>query len=387
MLTEDQQLLKDQVITFAISRAKEYVICAGGGCGKTYFMANINNDQHDWYSRTGIMGDEYTLTFTATTNEATQVMSKMGLNAKTIFKLCGLRPSFSGQLVAKTKPIQDKLLVFIDESSYINPNTRELILQQLPNSKIVWVLDDAQLSPVGYELPVVNNMGFKQSQLTKVLRSEGKLQELNLYLRQCVLNQVNPMFDTWEGEDILLVNGSEYQQLVSQYFNSDWNPSKARMLSYHRERTKAYNGYVHTEVFGYDSYYAIGSTLRQQGYSTAIHDGATIVIESVEKTYTKVNGKDFGCTIINNEYLIIDEPKQFQKHCRDNKNWDMINAPTNLQHTYANTIHVAQGSTIETVFIDLTDVRHAYNNSREMYRRLVYSGISRASKRVIIRYE
>lgn len=387
MLTEDQQRIRQELITFTIAKTREYVLCAGGGCGKTYLMADIKSNQHAWYSETGVMGEEYELTFTATTNEATQVMSNMGLNAKTIFSLCGLRPNYKGKLEAKKPPLPDKLLVFVDESSYINPETRELILKQLPNSKIVWVLDDAQLAPVGYELPVVNNMGFRQSQLTKVLRSEGKLQELNLYLRECVLTQSHPNLTPWEGENILLVNGQEYQTLVSQYFNDEWNPSKARMLSYHRERTKEYNQYIHKEIFGYEDFYAIGSTMCQQGYSTAIHDGTLITIHEVRNTSTLVNGESFNCLLINEEYLVIEEVKRFKKHCLDNKNWKMINAPVNLQPTYANTIHVAQGSTIETVFIDLTDVRHAYNNSREMFRRLVYSGISRASKRVIIRNE
>lgn len=385
-LTEDQQNIYDRLSIWGMSNAKEIVLDAAGGCGKTFLMSFIQ--QSSWIKGCTAMGnEERSLYFTATTNEATQVMSKMGLDAKTIYSFCGLRPDFrTNEMVARTKPNTERMIVFIDESSYVNDNQYNLIHKQLPNAKIVWVLDNAQLAPVGYEFPVITSKGIPKLELTKVLRSQGELQSLNIYLRDCVINQVNPVF-TQSTTDIQLVNGQEYQQLIHQYFNQDWNPSKARMLSYHRDRTKAYNEYLHTSVFGYPEFYAIGSLLRQQGYSNSLRDGDLITVDEAVRTKKDINGAEFEGWLINYEFFIPDEPKKYSSHCFGLKVWNELNSPVNLQHTYANTIHVAQGSTIETVFFDLTDVRHAYNSQREMYRRLVYSGISRASKRVIIRHE
>lgn len=53
-----------------------------------------------------------------------------------------------------------------------------------------------------------------------------------------------------------------------------------------------------------------------------------------------------------------------------------------LRHSYACTVHKAQGSTYDTVYVDLDDLYKAIRN-KDMYNRLLYVAVSRAAKKVV----
>ena len=381
-LSPEQQGIHDKIRNFAIKNNPEDIVIDGpGGVGKGHLLKHIYYDWPAFMDACSVFDNNFYMhgMLTGTTNEACKVLGVQG----TIYSKSRLRPCYkTNKMQPRGAPDLNSRLIFVDESSFVNKDQYEKIKVQNPNSRICWVLDSAQLAPVGEEFPFITTLGLKTYPMTTIMRSQGKLQEFNTYLRKCVLDGVNPMVQDWHnGDSIICVNGKGFQKHLQHHFNPDWNPSTARVLSFHRERSKAYSEYIHTQIYGHTGLYPKGTILRQSGYSQAMRDGELLIVRECsvnQDVYGEYYSFNFG-----SQFMAVN-PKEYSKE------YKKINGVkpaelVNLQHTYANTIHVAQGSTIETVFLDLTDIEDAYRIQREMYRRLVYSGASRASKQLIIR--
>ncbi|QFR59834.1 hypothetical protein VOWphi5012_050 [Vibrio phage phi50-12] len=380
-LTPEQQGVHDKIRNFAIKKNPEDIIIDGpGGVGKGHLLKYIHFGWSTFIDACRIFDNNFYISslLTGTTNEACKVLGVQG----TIYSHSRLRPCFrTNKMQPRGAPKLNSQLVFVDESSFVNQDQHEMIKAQLPNSRICWVMDSAQLAPVNEEFPYLTTLGLKTYPMTTIMRSQGKLQDFNTYLRKCVLDGVNPMVQEWHnGDSIICVDGKGFQKHLEQHYTTDWSPSTARILSFHRERTRAYNEYIHTQVYKHTELYPRGTILRQSGYSQAMRDGALLTVNS-----SSITKDSFGeCYVFNKSQFMPVNPKEYIRNFKAEYG-SKPEGLVNLQHTYANTIHVAQGSTIETVFLDLIDVEDAYRIQREMYRRLVYSGASRASKRLIIR--
>ena len=380
-LTLEQQGIHDKIRNFAIKKNPEDIIIDGpGGVGKGHLLKYIYYDWNAFMNVCSVFDNDFYIEglLTGTTNESCKVLGVLG----TIYSHSRLRPCYkTNKMQPRSNPNLRTSLIFVDESSFVNQDGYEKIKLQNPNARFCWVMDSAQLAPVNEEFPYLTTLGLKTYPMTTIMRSQGKLQEFNTYLRKCVLDGVNPMVKDWHnGDSIICVDGKGFQKHLEQYFNPDWSPSTARVLSFHRERTRAYNEYIHTQVYKHTELYPKGTILRQSGYSQAMRDGELLTV--MQCSVDKDNYGEFY--VFNRNQLMPVNPREYIRNFKAEHGLKPEGL-VNLQHTYANTIHVAQGSTIETVFLDLTDIEDAYRIQREMYRRLVYSGASRASKRLIIR--
>ncbi len=392
-LTSEQQKAYTELIVFNMQPSlPEIRLVGGGGTGKGVLLENIANSS-TWEKESSVLDESLKreVIITATTNDACKVLQSKGISGvRTIFSICGLRPK-GNKLIATRKPNYDKAMVFVDEASYINEQTRELIFQQLPNCKIVWVMDNAQLAAVGDEKPFITTLDMPEINLSTIMRSEGELQQFNTYLRDCVLSETNPDIMPWHnGDSIQIVNKTDFQLMMNEAYSQDaWNPNKVRTLAYHRDKTKGYSNYIHQGIFGFNSYFAQGTLLRQSGYSRDLRDGEQITVFNHVVLESQLPSKDiFQYHIINHQFYMLDDPVAYSRLRKNPDNYDVMDHPSdfvNLVHTYSSTVHSAQGCTVDTVFVDMPDIMSAFKTSREMYRRLVYSGISRASKKVIIR--
>lgn len=395
-LTPAQEDAYLSLIMFAMSDHKETILNGPGGAGKGVLMQHIHDNRKAWREDCSLMS-EYKYTnpiFLATTNEAASVLKSRGIDSMTIHSYAGIRPDFSNSpnkyAFNRFRSSTSPFMLFIDEASMVDKDLYDAIHKQLPNAKIVWVMDTAQLAAVGSKKPFIDTIGLSEVSLTAVIRSQGPLQQLNTYLRDCVLAGDNALItDYHNGNDIVLVDGPEFQRRIVEAFSSlTWDRSTARILSFHRDRTAQYNDYVHCSVKGFTEYFAVGAMLRQSGYSTSLRDGEVVEINHVcIENEVAPCGTEYQMLRINHMHRQALNPKLFKSLATKHK-WRQANdvsALVNLTHTYANTVHVAQGSTIETVFVDLIDIQQSYNSCREMYRRLFYSAVSRASKQVVIR--
>lgn len=384
-LTEHQTTVYRQICSFIMQDdTQEFVLKGAGGTGKGVILTHIYNNYSSFKSDISVMdaGRKHWVTLiSATTNEAAKVLRDKGIHdSKTIFSLAGLRVT-NGKLVATKRPNTDNLIIFVDEASYINEETRELILDQFPNSKIIWILDQAQLAPVGFTHSVVDKLDCFQTELTEILRSQGELQKFNTYLRECVLKGINPDLAPWHnGDTICIVDKEGFRNEVhTQFSDRNWTPAKSRVLGFTNKKCGFYGYYIMKEVQGRESAFEEGSYLRQSGYSKAIKDGEIVRVNTYSET--ALNGVPI--LRINGHMQLATNSYQNRKKVQEvGYTLDQF---VNLQPVQSMTTHKAQGSTIHTVLVDKEDIENAYTKCREMYRRLLYTAVSRASDRVIIR--
>jgi len=78
--------------------------------------------------------------------------------------------------------------------------------------------------------------------------------------------------------------------------------------------------------------------------------------------------------------------KALLKYLSSNKNWKTFfmvkNGIIDLRQRDASTVHKAQGSTYDTVFLDIADLTSC--NAKSMVARMLYVAVSRARHRLVI---
>ena len=123
---------------------------------------------------------------------------------------------------------------------------------------------------------------------------------------------------------------------------------------------------------------------RALGHPPFPYVGATAVVNAYNNEHRHKVGTRFhiyGIQYFDTEMLLdtsigsVLVPND-KRDMRNNINYIDIALP------YASTTHKAQGSTIDTVFVDAKDIFSTWD--AEMRRRLIYVAVSRASERVVI---
>ena len=96
------------------------------------------------------------------------------------------------------------------------------------------------------------------------------------------------------------------------------------------------------------------------GYHVSIAEGHLLFVPD---NYTKLKS-------------LRDDDPSFDYFCNQNKVVD-------LRPLFASTVHKAQGSTINTVYIDLDDFKAVSKYNYPLFKKLLYVAVSRASEKAI----
>jgi hypothetical protein len=413
-LNQGQQQAADGFFEFLFSKDKELCISGPGGVGKTYLMGHLIDAVMPQYLATckmmGITAQYTEVEMTATTNKAAEVLSSAtGRPCGTIFSFMRLtvkEDNTTGKtFITKSRDwvVHKNKIIFVDEASMIDTPLRNYILEGTHDCKIVYVGDHCQLAPVMEPLSPVYRESLPFYELTEPMRTNlGPLQLVNLQLRETV--------KTGEFHPIRIVpgvidhlDGEQMEHLVNTTFREQ--TKEARILGYTNNQVMAYNGHIRgiralPEELTVGELVICNSAIQLKNSRMKVEqelevlevspllEPVTIDDNDTELMIRRAMLKSQWGTIYADVMVPADRSHydQLLKYYKSHKLWNRFfflkNNFPDLRPRDAATVHKAQGSTYDTVFIDLDDVSSCRNPDTAA--RLFYVAFSRARSRVVL---
>lgn len=436
ILTPGQQIASDAFFAFLMSDHKTFGISGGAGTGKTFLMGHLSNkvmkEYHEACSMLGIAPEYDEVVFTATTNKAAEVL-EASLNlpgalgmVQTIHSYLGLKVKEDYKTgkteITKTTNYSKKprKIVFIDESSMVNTQLYEIILETFKDSKIVFVGDHAQMAPVDEDVSQV----YVQMDPDNFVFLDQPVRNANSQALMALCSQFRETVETGKFKRIQAVPGTiEYlddtqmETLLEQHFAHDMNPS-ARILCYTNKRVNFFNEGIRSlrnlppeptvgDVTVMASAYVMGKVslsverefqilnidyknVVNCGYGELFNDGIPLQSCNMEIVRTK-GGKPLSLPNTDNTINVnyaLDKPRwDFAiKELKRQKSWSeyflVKGQCADLRDKAACTVYKSQGSTYETVFIDLGNIGTSWDPKQVA--RLLFVAVSRASQKIYL---
>lgn len=411
---EQQQSFMD-VIKFVNDPDEQFMTLSGGaGTGKTYFIAQVAK---------GILRHRekgsplHTVAVTATTNKAVAVIAEaIGHMSEvvTIYNFMNLRISenFSTGTVkvipTKNWCVHSGTLLIIDECSMINSELYKWLERGLDNTcKVLFVGDKNQLAPIKEELSPIYSQGYKQSVLTIPVRNaeQPALMALCEQMKQTVVTGIfTPIVEVPGVID--LIDGTQLKGILEREYTQE-DPAR-RVLAYTNKRVIEYNTHIRG-LRGYVAPFEIGEILSNNSATNGGSSNATTLytdqlvrvlnITDDRENHDIVKGyKVRTITMVVEDlttgtlyeitcFADVNDRSEVLKHYSSSKKWDRYfkikNAFPDLRSVAASTIHKAQGSTYESVIVDLADIGRC--TTKPQTSRMQYVALSRARTRLYIR--
>lgn len=412
-LNQGQQAAADGFFAFLFDNNRELIISGPGGVGKTYLMGYLIDaimpQYHQSCSLLGVKAEYTNVVMTATTNKAAEVL---GVQTKrpteTIHSFLKLKVTddyATGESkISKTTAwtIHQNLIIFIDEASMIDRQLLEMIRDSTLNCKIIYVGDHCQLAPVKEAISPIYHQRLPFYELTEPMRNSDKpaLMELCKQLRTTVeTGEFNPIKTTKGVVDHF--TEVEVEQFIIDNFKDPH--TKNRILAYTNNRVTDYNTYIR-QMREHHVPYIVGETLinnsaiRLKNGMLSVEEEITIEKLAEQSEMVEVeSGVSFEAIkasvstpykeYFSEVYLPLDKAhfSALIKHYQKMKNWNryffLKNTFPDLRAKDAQTVHKSQGSTYDTVVIDLNNLSTCHQPG--LAARLLYVAVSRAKHRVI----
>lgn len=426
-LTDEQKRVYSHLLGFLHDPNKQAIIIDGsGGVGKSFMVNYIcNNLIEDYKCSCQISGKNPEYRFiipTATTNKACESLSQyLKTTVQTIHNYLGL-VVFDDYETGETSVVPSRSyrtrhneVILIDEASMINNATFEYIkkalLKEDCNCKVIYVGDKYQLPPIKEDISQVYLQGYEELSLTKLLRaSNQELININKAAKQLVIDGTE--IPVKEGLNVHFLNDTSAPKYIINNFK---NPDHNNLICcYTNKSVIAYNNYC-KQIRGITTPYVKGehyvcnnvvhmSDSNRENLSVIFHVEDECKITDIDfnpqqvKVCDKKTIEAYRAEIENlscGSKFVVYLPTDINKHLeqiklikkqamQDKELWRdyyaMKNFFPDIRPRDAKTIHKAQGSSVEDVFIDLNDLSHCYD--KNVTRRLLYVAISRARKNV-----
>lgn len=413
-LNQGQRVAAEGFFSFLFGSDKELNISGPGGVGKTFLMGVLIDEIMPRYFDTcklmGIEPEYDEVVMTATTNQAAEVLAlSTGRPTETIHSLMNLtiKDDFKTgrSLLVKTRSwfVHERKIIFVDEGSMIDTPLRNIILEGTNNCKIVYVGDHCQLAPVMESLSPIyrNNLPFFE--LTEPMRNNKQAALMS------VCNQLRNTVETGVFQPIQIVPGVidwlDNQQIQTEIVNTfSQQTLNERILAYTNNQVVGFNDYIR-DVRQLGSEYGVGEMLIS-GSAVKLSSTTRLSIqEEVEIVAQAANY--YPVNIIKDVYISVRETTlrtrlgntvscklpvdrehfaSLIKYFQQCKNWEryfhLKNTYPDLRQRDAATVHKAQGSTVETVFIDLGNLSTCHQPNTAA--RLLYVAFTRARSRVVL---
>lgn len=412
-LNKGQQEAADGFFEFLLSDAKEYAISGPGGVGKTFLMSHLIDKVIPQYKETcSIMGltAKYDEVFmTATTNKAAEVLAiSTKRPTKTIHSIMNLKVqddySTGRSKVVPTNnwTVHHDKIFFIDECSMIDTPLHDKLHEGTQDCKIVYVGDHCQLAPVMEDTSPIYRKNLPFFELTEPMRTkDADLHRINNQLRRTVETGVFEPIQIVPGT-IELLDESQLQHKIHEHFLHQTLDS--RILAYTNNRVMEFNNYIRElrqlpDEYTVGEYLVNNSAVQLKRRMLSVEEELIIshAAPNTEKMFVDTNSElevrrvtlqtAIGETLENiplpvNRTHYVQLLSYYKRH----KNWPVY---YNLKNTYpdlrqrdAATVHKSQGSTYETVFIDLGNISTCHQP--KVVARMLYVAFSRAKTRVFL---
>jgi len=412
-LNRDQQAGFMQVIKFINGTEKYMNISGPAGTGKTFFISQIAEGilRHKKQSST-----LDAVVITATTNKAVAVIAEAMPNRskeiKTVYNFMNLRvkENFStgktSVIPTNSWRVHQGILLIIDECSMVNKELFKWLDSGLSSScKVIFVGDMNQLAPIREEISPIYTENYNTAYLTIPVRNAGKqaLMDLCEQARQTVLTGVFTKIKEVPGV-IDFVDGPTLKGVLErEYLKEDPNH---RVISYTNKRVIEYNTYIRM-LRGYTNPFEVGEILsnnaavdlmgKQRLYTDQIVRVTSIIADVMNtdiilghafRTITmEVEDVTTGRKHEATSFAFPNDRRDVLKHYSDNTTWDKYfrikNSIPDLRSVAASTTHKAQGSTYDSVIVDLADIGKSTNKGQTA--RMQYVALSRPKTKITIR--
>lgn len=404
-LTADQQNALDKFQQFLSDPIERVFVLSGySGCGKSTLVRVLLDCLPNFMKTLKLINlqqKEYEVALTATTNKAAENLANItGYPVNTIHSFLELRVSTDyrtnvTKLVPRTPDQKEGYLLFIDEASYVDKDLLGFIFTKTANSKIVFIGDPAQLTPVKSQGTPVFDAHFPGAALKQVVRqAEGNpIVDLSTKFRHTV-NTGEFFSFTPDGHHIKWMPRDEFNKAIEDEFTRpDWRYQDSKILAWTNKCVIGYNHYVRNLAKGDPHFqegdYAVCNSFINVGKNSIKTDQLVFITDiSVDIERYGVTGKMVTLDHMHNVFhpnSLAEKNARIKQARADGdigKVAEMESQWIDLRAAYACTINKAQGSTFDTVFIDLDDIRRC--NSGDQIARMLYVGVSRARHHVYL---
>jgi DNA helicase len=381
-LNTQQQAALEELLYFIQGDEKCFLLEGYAGTGKTYLLNAFLSIYPKWQHLITSLKDKFhnkSIHITATTNKAVDVISQYYPEAKTLYSALRLIPNQEEDTVKAWRssgyPISGLLIV--DEASMLSSLALDIV-EEIPNLKTIFIGDSTQLPPVNEEVSPVFTRGYPSYKLTELMRQpQGILQDNCESCRVAVTEGKLPKLFT-DNVRVKHVSKALFDKLIKEDMNRpDWRYSDSKVITYTNTLAVKYNKSVKEHITGTSKIeagtYMINNQYNRIGRNT-IRTDERVYIQRVEE---RENYPEFYLVTINGFTYLV--PKNYKNYDRDN------NTMLDLRNEYACTVHKSQGSTFKRVYIDIDNLKIAMKRDFELFKKLLYVAVSRASEEIIFK--
>lgn len=408
-LTNDQINAVNAFKNFLSDDTRFFILNGSAGTGKSFLLSYIINNVlkhcNKALSKKKIKRKPYYIT--ATTHKACDVLS--GLlpkeNIQTIHSLLGVTVYTdydSGKQSLKMKKVKSIFdsIIFIDECSMIDDELLDIITKYTKTCKIIFIGDKCQLPPVNQIISSTYTLNSNTvvCNLTEVKRNTDNI----LALAQSIRNIVESgSFSElkYNNIDICVYDILDFKDaLINEFLNVGNN--RARILCYTNAVCQKYNSCISKirktdEKIQTNEYYVCANSLKFKGrtlpsdaevYISKIHDNDMCTVS------TKYPFEVYRCELnwndLTGDVKIVKDYTNYNNALKDlasKKDWKSFyylkEYIADLRPIEVSTVHKAQGSTLDRVYIDLNDLCSCHDPF--LFARLLYVAVTRAKEKVI----
>ena len=423
-LSTAQQQALDKLKLFLRSDQSCFRLSGYAGTGKSFTICYLI----EWLDDRG-----FEFVIAAPTNKAAkslmQVAMSLGINieVKTVAQLLGQQPEINEEtgLEEFTSNIEaefdDYDVVIIDEFSMLDRHNFEEIVNGITSTidtKVIFVGDEAQLPPVKEKQPMVaiSDHIDETAILNEVVRYEGELAVVAEAIRsdERYNRQLYP-FASSTDESIICQPRKQWLETVTQYFKSDeykTNPDYARLLVWRNKTAADANRFVRSRLWGKqapifvpgDRLIARKPLFRPRPGQKGKNKWGVLINNSEEcsvikqptikqLSYDKVTyqyrsvpvitdaGFEVNLSVLTDkgEQLKDEQIKSYVAQKQWQKYFDLTRTFDDVTYAYSITVHKAQGSSIDYVFLDTEDLQFCPD-----LQKMLYTALTRAKNRVFV---
>jgi hypothetical protein len=400
VLSEDQQKAFEDFVGFMLD-PHQYVFVLSGysGTGKSTLVHYLIEKLGQIFKTAKLIDPnarDWDVQLTATTNQAADALAYLsGMDVRTIHSFLGLRVETNYRTQETTliprdrNDIKEGYLLFVDEASKCDTLLLGMIFQLTNKCKIVLMGDKAQLLQVKSATAPAFEAGFPGAHLSKVMRqAEGSpIMAMATSFRNTVETGVWEQFVP-DGHHVQWLSREHFEdQIRAEFTRPDWSCRDSKVLAWTNKTVIAYNQAIRDLVHGdpelkVDDFAVCNKYMKSGAFS--IPTDKIVLISDIGPDIEQhgVIGNMIEVEHRASFFMPkrLEDRKALLKYAQDHEQFDLVaHIETfwiDLRAAFACTIDKSQGSTYDTVFIDLDDLRRCTNGNT--LARLMYVGTSRA---------